>query len=208
MEKPVCRSDVLRALEWRASVSHAEAKGECLVLHVPLRLNGSLRVGARERITLEIEKMGERFKKNGATRAWLDDCSDELVRGVVCEVNGPLFDWVVNRLGSSHFTAHELFCRGSPLIGCIAASGGGQPIDATSMGDVWSLWNNRERDNLELIDSLKDDDLENELHDLALRDASLRRMSPPMPVCQEDIYAIASCILDLGLARVSSPMDQ
>jgi len=152
-----------------------------------LCLSGFLILGVRERITLEIEKMGERFKKNGATRAWLDDCKDELVRGVVCEVNGPLFDWVVNRLGSSHFTAHELFCRGSPLTGCIAASGGGQPIDATSMGDVWSLWNDRERDNLELIDSLKDDDLENELHDLALRDASLRRMSPPMPVCQEDI---------------------
>jgi hypothetical protein len=65
VEKPVCRSDVLRALEWRASVSHAEAKGECLVLHVPLCLNGSLRVGARERITLEIEEMGERFKRLG-----------------------------------------------------------------------------------------------------------------------------------------------
>ena len=26
-EKPVCRADVSKALEWRASVSHAEAKG-------------------------------------------------------------------------------------------------------------------------------------------------------------------------------------
>ena len=66
-ERPACRADALGALEWRASVSHAEAKSECLLLLVPSCLNGSLEVGARERTTLEIEEMGERCKNNGTT---------------------------------------------------------------------------------------------------------------------------------------------
>jgi len=131
--------------------------------------------------------MGCWFKVTGECGDWLAESGDQHVQGVASEVNGTLFDWVVARLGASGLPVHDIFRSGSPLVGSIQASGRGTPIEPTSLGDLWSLWDNREKDNLELIDSLKDDDLEHELHNLALLDASLKRMSPPRPVCSDDI---------------------
>ena len=145
---------------------------------------------ARERITVEIENVGKWFKETGECSAWLAASDDEHLQGVGREVNGPLFNWVVKRLGISGTPAHDMFRRGSPLVGSIQASGRGTPIEPTSLGDLWSLWDSREKDNLELIDSLKDDVLEQELHDLALLDAKLKRMSQPMPVCTGDIQNV------------------
>ena len=148
---------------------------------------------ARERITVEIENVGKWFKETGECSAWLAASDDAHLQGVGREVNGPLFNWVVKRLGISGTPAHDMFRRGSPLVGSIQASGRGTPIEPTSLGDLWSLWDSREKDNLELIDSLKDDVLEQELHDLALLDAKLKRMSQPMPVCIGDIRGHSEC---------------
>ena len=185
---PVWKDEVLHTLQWRASVSHEKAKGAIHFATVRVCVGLSLRrAGKRERITSEIEAMGNCFKDSGECSAWIAEASDQCLQGVASEVNGPLLDWVVTRLGTSCTSAHDLFRKGSPLFGPISSSGRGVPVVPGVAGDPCSLWEDREKDNLELIDSLKDDVLEVELHNLALKDASLKRMSPPMPICMSDI---------------------
>ena len=185
---PVWKDEVLHTLQWRASVSHEKAKGAIHFVIVWFAWCPFLRcAGKRERTTSEIEAMGKCFKDSGECGAWIAEASDQHLQGVASEVNGPLLDWVVTRLGTSGTPAHDLFRKGSPLYGPISSSGRGVPVVPGVAGDLCSLWDDREKDNLELIDSLKDDALEIELHGLALKDASLKRMSPPMPICMSDI---------------------
>ena len=64
--------------------------------------------GERERITSEIEAMGNCFKDSGECGAWIAEASDQHLQGVASEVNGPLLEWVVTRLGTSGTPAHDL----------------------------------------------------------------------------------------------------
>ena len=136
-------------------------------------------VGERERIICEIEKKGHHFREAGKCQGLFDASVDQRLLGVVRDVNGPLFDWVWERLGSCELPAHDCLRHGSPLVGLLRARGKGKPIEPTNLGDVSSLWNSCLDANQELINnSPKDDVLAPELHELAVQDAELERMTP------------------------------
>jgi len=147
-------------------------------------------LGERERITLEIEQNGEHFRRTGKCQGWFGDAVDQQLLAVVKDVNGPLFDWVWKRLGSRDVPAHDCLRNGSPLIGHIRARGKGTPIEPTNLGNVGALWDGCLEANLELIGSLKDDELARELHGLAMQDAELSRMSFPGPVRELDLRKV------------------
>ena len=147
-------------------------------------------VGERERITSEIEQNGEHFRRTGKCQDWFGEAVDQQVFAVAKDVNGPLFDWVWKRMGSSDVPAHVCLRNGSPLIGHIRARGKGTPIEPTNLGDAWALWDGCLEANQELICSLKDDERAQELHELAMQDAELNRMSFPRPVCELDLRKV------------------
>ena len=169
--KVVISEDRVAALEWQATKSAADV------------------IAARENVMCEIERKGKEFWSNGSAQNWLDS-AEPTVRKVVESVNGPLLMYLGEKAMHADLECIELLRRGAPLYGQLETCGNGPVKDSIAIGEIDELKANCSESNVQLIKKLRNDPWEQELHNLALEDAKLGRMTWPEPVSEEQIRSV------------------
>ena len=146
-------------------------------------------IDAREAVMRDIEAKGRQFWEDGSAVAWLDTAVPT-VRKVVETVNGPLLHYLGEKAMHTDVNCIEMLRVGAPLYGRLQSCGIGSNKVLGDIGDVAELQENCAESNEQLIKQLKNDRFENQLHALTLEDASLGRMSYPMPFSKEHMGTV------------------
>ena len=163
--------DRIAALEWQAKRSAAEVIIE------------------REKVLCEIENKGAEFWRSGAAECWLDG-SEPTIRKVIHSVNGPLLEYLGQKALHTDLECIQMLKHGAPLYGQLELCGNGPAKDATDIGEIDELREGCEECNLQFMRKLRNDPFEQELHNLAVEDTNLGRMTMPMPISDEQVRSI------------------
>ena len=75
-----------------------------------------------------------------------------------------------------------LFCAGATLVGELDRSGIGKPVSCDMIASLGALWQNRRASNQQVLCGLREDEHAAWLLEATRKDASLGRMSSPLPV--------------------------
>ena len=112
---------------------------------------------------------------------------------VSSQVNGPLLEILADSCGFHDRACIELFRKGGDIIGPLACSGNGTPIDVNFSYDVSKLIEQRPVRNEKLIEKVRVDEFAGELLAQTIADAKLGRMSEPVSVDDVDLCGISVC---------------
>ena len=82
-----------------------------------------------------------------------------------------------------------LFCAGATLVGELDRSGIGKPVSCDMIASLGSLWQNRRASNQQVLCGLREDEHAAWLLEATRKDASLSRMSSPLPVHRDGFDA-------------------
>ncbi len=106
--------------------------------------------------------------------------SDPGVLGAAKCVNGPLLEALAEKAGYHDAACINLFREGAPIVGKLARSGNGKPLDGEAAASIAVLKADRAKKNKELLGTLKRDKsaCENDLMNASAEDVKLGRMAP------------------------------
>jgi hypothetical protein len=160
-----------RALEWVAGTSARE-----IML-------------AREAQVCKIKSLGEKLRREGACREWLQECEPS-VRGVLKDVNGPLLEELLRDLDYEDVRCVKLLRGGARLMGLVEECGLGERIAHSTTVDPDELRDGCAQSNCALLQQLQGGEFEHELMAQTQADAELGRMTRPVPVEQCDLEVV------------------
>ena len=155
--------DAEQALQWQTGLSDDEIMRD------------------RERILNTLEDAAKVMWQEGLCQKWLEG-ADPQVAVVSKTVNGIIMEDLAKAIGHEDLEIVEVFRIGGELMGPLQVSGREvqkkAPVGCANPADLLSDCG---RSNKALLDKLKADDYEDELHRLTVEDAKLGRMSWPVP---------------------------
>ena len=93
----------------------------------------------REAIMAQIERAAGELRKHGECDRWFAD-ADQLVKGVACDVHGPMLMMLGKQCGYHDTVCVEIFWRGGRLHGFLDRSGCGEPLEVVSDFDPDALF--------------------------------------------------------------------
>ena len=178
--------DIWNCLEWQKSRTAGEIVSE------------------REKATKAIESMGAMFRRNGSCDKWLSG-ADAGVAHIAKDVNGPLFEELIAACEHADWNVSELFRTGAPLYGNMQRCGMGSVIEhSESVRDAEGLWQDTRRSNEILTSEMRDDEHEDELHRLVLKDEAQGWMSYPVEASEEE-HVFVRAVPGHGIAQGLKP---
>ena len=137
----------------------------------------------------QLEKADQRMRECGACDAWYGE-ADELLRKVVGESNGFLFEQLIKAAGHTDSHCADLLRSGAKILGELEFSGIGVACEAGELRSTRDLWAKHVANNRSLCKRLlaeigskcttsRHEDL---VHEATLKDASFGRQSTPQTV--------------------------
>ena len=139
----------------------------------------------REAIMCRLERLGENMWKQGTCDDWLLPLEEE-VKGIVRDVNGKLLFELGCAVHHNDVACVELLRNGAPLYGLLEVCGNGPAKDVTQVTSLETLYEGCQESNEALLNSLRAEPYEKELHELTLEDARLGRMTYPIAADRVD----------------------
>ena len=85
-------------------------------------------IAFREQVISRIESMAAEFHATGACSSWFAECDPD-IEAVAKDVNGPLFQALIQAAKHSDESCPELFRKGAPLYGLLERAGIGEPLE-------------------------------------------------------------------------------
>ena len=163
--------DVRSAIEWEASREFGEV----------------MRV--RNEMLSRLETWGQELRRNGAVEQWFDG-ADAATRAVSANVNGPLFAALLEMTGYEDKGAADLFRYGAPLLGQLPHAGKGPPKQFPLPTSIEALRTSSPEHNRSVLSSLREDANSRAIHEGALADATLSRMTAPAVLAKADLSRV------------------
>ena len=163
---------MFECIQWRKSISNKEA------------------IEFRETKTREIEELGARLWKSQKPQAWLAD-ADASTKQIARDVNGPLMEHLLGKIGYEDPTCAEISREGAPIAGKLPMLG----TDSNKMRATMDLQVLREQmpmRNKETVRKSKEDKHAQKLLDEIEADAAEGRMTMPEVITEDHV---ANCLL-------------
>ena len=146
-------------------------------------------ISFRERVISQLETADRRMRECGACNAWYGE-ADELLRNVVGESNGFLFEQLIKAAGHTDSHCADLLRVGAMILGELEISGIGVACEPGEFSSTRELWAKHVANNVSLCKRLlgergdkgttcRHEDL---VHEATLKDASFGRQSAPQVV--------------------------
>ena len=163
--------DILQCFDWMASKTSDEI------------------IARREAMLRAIELDAVRFINEGITASWLAT-ADEQIKVISQEVNGPLFEMLLCAVDHKDTQCPELFRSGAPLLGRLPVSGNGTMIQKQEHRPIECLRRCAGKNNVALINRIKEDQFADEILAQTQLDIRLGRMTEISPCEQIDLNSI------------------
>ena len=160
--------DVRCAIEWEASRDSVEV----------MRL--------RDNMLSRLEAWGQALRRDGAVEQWFAG-ADDATRAVSADVNGPLLAALLDMTSYDDTAAADLFRYGAPLLGKLPHAGSGPAEKFPEPTSSEELLTSSPEHNRSILSSLREDANSSAIHEGALADASLSRMTAPVVLAKADL---------------------
>ena len=147
-------------------------------------------IADRESFICRIEQRGNHLLTSGAVEKWFVG-SDEYVRAVSRTVNGPLLEELAHGVNFHDSACIEHFRVGAPLYGVLAQTGNGVAFDASTCETEDQLKGSCSKRNRKLLRKMRVDPNAAELVAQTKVDASVGRMTEPLPLSSINIDEVA-----------------
>ena len=143
----------------------------------------------RDNMLSRLETWGQALRQSGAVEQWFAG-ADAATRAVSADVNGPLLAALLDMTSYDDTGAADLFRYGAPLLGKLPHAGRGPAKQFPEPTSSEALLTSSPEHNRSVLSSLREDVNSLAIHEGALADASLSRMTAPVVLAKADLSRV------------------